>query len=159
MRQLLKTLIHSNTVNELVDIPDLEEVAIALFKSSHQDVCLDNIDVSAAKISLDRVALLFAALALGCPSQSDEPVLLAFLELSTSLLEDYTSEPTFDLALTLLLQHACVLRTGTSNRSRTLISQAVRVAHDLGINRGFHTGDALRASQFYLLLYFADQYV
>ncbi|KUL82855.1 hypothetical protein ZTR_09208 [Talaromyces verruculosus] len=94
----------------------------------------------------------------GCPTPSEEPVLLAFLELSTSLLEDYTSEPTFDLAVTLFLQHTCVLRTGSSNRSRTLISQAVQVAHDLGINRGFHTGDALRASRFYLLLYFADQY-
>jgi hypothetical protein len=77
--------------------------------------------------------------------------------MSMTVSDDYAGEPTLKLALALFLQHVCVLRTGPSNRIRGLIAQAIQVAHDIGINRGFRTEHPLQTPRFYLLLYFADQ--
>jgi hypothetical protein len=130
---------------------------VTLFRDTQQSTKLGDIDINATDFRLDELAFLFAALAFGSSKVIDEQTSLAFLEISMTMSGDYVGEPTFKLALTLFLQHACVLRTGPSNRLRGLIVQAIQVSHDIGINRGFRTEDPLQTPRFYLILYFTDQ--
>jgi hypothetical protein len=133
---------------------------VSLFQPTSQFLRLGDIDLKVTDIPLDHLALAFATLALGDFPNLVDAELVAFLDLSMCCTENYAGKSTFELAITLLIQHACILRTATSNRSRALIIHAVQVAHDLGINRGaLLTNTPLQASKFYLLLYFADQCV
>lgn len=141
---------------ELLDILHLRQIANDLFHGSTGNIDLGHIDLRPENISLDRLGLLFAALALQNCANRDQQILPAFLELSTAMIDDYAGESTLDLIFALFIQHICVLRTGTGNRSRALIAHAVQVAHDLGIHHQNHEANA-QPLRLYLMLYFADQ--
>ena len=142
---------------DLLDLGELRALAEALFHGfSGDDISLGDIDLRTTTIPLDQVVLVFAALASSTFEGSNAQTCLGFLELSIIVTEDYTGESTLHLALALLLQHICALRTGTSNRAKALLASAVRVSHELGINRGCGSGNAFQAARFYLLLYFFD---
>ena len=141
---------------QLLDISELRSVAEALWGNDDRARNLGTIDLNAANVPFDKLSLLFATLALHNYTNPNEQILLAFLELSTILVEDYAGEPTVHLVLALFFQHICVLLTGTSNRSRALILHAIRVAHDIGLNRPSETVDP-RSLRVYLLLYYTDQ--
>lgn len=157
---MLSTLRRSNVAPiHLVNMQDLKATAEALFQSTFEVYAsLGDVDLRATGLPMDRLALLFAVLANSSFEVPDPQICPAFLELSTIVCEDHAGEPTFDLAVTFLLQHVCVLRTSTSNRARDLIGQAVRVAHDLGINRGLGARNAFQGARLYLLLFFCDLY-
>ena len=143
-----------------IDLLDLRELRISaedLFHGlSGDDTTLGDIDIRTTTVPLDQVALVFAALATSNFESPDSRICPAFLELSIIVTEDYAGESTLHLALAVLLQHICALRTGTSNRAKALIAYAVRVSHNLGINRGAGSGNTFQAARYYLLLYFFD---
>ncbi|KIW13784.1 hypothetical protein PV08_08975 [Exophiala spinifera] len=158
--QMLSCLRRSNSAPiDLVNMEELKASAAALFQSaSDPNPSLGDVDLHTTGIPMDRLALVFAVLANSTFELRDPQICPAFLELSTILCEDYAGESTFDLVVTFLLQHVCVLRTSTSNRARDLIGQAVRAAHELGINRGRGVRNAFHAARLYLLLFFCDLY-
>lgn len=123
------------------------------------DTTLQDIDFEKTTARLDDLALAFATLTFGGFMENNADVSLAFLELSMKAAEGYVGQPTLNLALAIFLQHVCVLRIGTSNRSRALIAQAIQAAHDIGINRRGRSNSPLQTARLYLVLYFMDQYV
>ena len=143
---------------ELLDVSQLRQAANDLFHHSTQHSPLGHIDLGLATVPFDQLSLLFAALALHNFPNPNPQIMTAFLELSTMMLDRYAGEATLDLVSTLFIQHTCILRTGTGNRGRALIAQAVQVAHDLGIHRLDYDSDP-QPLRIYLMVYFADQYV
>jgi hypothetical protein len=158
--QMLSCLRSSDSAPiDLVNMEDLKASAKALFQNTFEsNPSLGDVDLHTTGIPMDRLALVFAVLANSTFEVLDPQICPAFLELSTIVCEDYAGKSTFDLVVTFLLQHVCVLRTSTSNRARDLIGQAVRAAHELGINRGLGTRNPFRAARIYLLLFFCDLY-
>ena len=146
----------TGTTGGLLDTLKLKRVVNVLFSSSPQFTCLGDLENCPVTVRLDQLGLLFATLAFQCFARADEQVALAFLELYFAAVDDYAGRSTFGLVLTLYFQHICVFRTGTSNRSRTLIANAIQMAHDLGMHNRT-TGSDPRYLRLYLMLYFADQ--
>lgn len=147
-----------NTPLDFVDLSQSQSSITSLFIDNPTETTLQDIDVGKTSACLDGLALAFAALAFGTFSQNNAYVSLAFLELSMKAVENYVGQPTLSLAIAIFLQHVCVLRTGTCNRSRALIAQAVQVAHDIGINRHGRSESPMQTAKLYLVLYFTDQY-
>jgi hypothetical protein len=153
-----------DTPIDLVDLSQVQSSIASFFMDSSADTTIEKIDVGSTSARLDGLALAFAALAFSALiykafNESNFEVPLAFLELSMKTAEDYVGPPTLNLVLASFLQHICVLRTGTSNRCRALIAQAVQAAHDIGINRCGSSHNPLHTARLYLALYFTDQYV
>lgn len=148
-----------DTPIDLVDLSQVQSSIASIFMDSPADTTLQDIDVASTSARLDDLALAFAALSFEAFTESNAEVPLAFLELSVKSAEDYVGPPTLNLALANFLQHVSVLRTGTSNRSRALIAQAVQTAHDIGINKRGPGHNPLQTARLYLALYFTDQYV
>ena len=163
-----------DTPIDLVDLSQIQSSIASFFRDSSADTTIENIDVGSTSARLDDLALAFAALAFAALpfaplafsaltseafNDNNVEVPLAFLELSMKSAEDYVGPPTLNLVLASFLQHICVLRTGTSNRCRALIAQAVQAAHDIGINRSRPSHNPLQTARLYLALYFTDQYV
>ncbi|GFF31187.1 hypothetical protein IFM46972_03152, partial [Aspergillus udagawae] len=152
-----------DTPIDLVDLSQVQSSIASFFMDSSADTTIEKIDVGSTSARLDGLALAFAALAFSALiykafNESNFEVPLAFLELSMKTAEDYVGPPTLNLVLASFLQHICVLRTGTSNRCRALIAQAVQAAHDIGINRCGSSHNPLHTARLYLALYFTDQY-
>ncbi|KUL86890.1 hypothetical protein ZTR_05365 [Talaromyces verruculosus] len=141
-----------------MDLFQVQSSIASIFMDSPADTTLQDIDVASTSARLDDLALAFAALSFEAFTKSNAEVPLAFLKLSVKSAEDYIGPPTLNLALATFLQHVCVLRTGTSNRSRALLAQAVQTAHDIGINRRGPGHNPLQTARLYLALYFTDQY-
>ncbi|KAK7903301.1 hypothetical protein LTR67_001319 [Exophiala xenobiotica] len=142
-----------------LNLDELRQVANDLFRASDSSPGLIfwQIDSWPVDLPLDRLGLLFAALALHNLSCPDDRVATALFDTSTRITNEYAGESTIDLVLTLFIQHMYVLRTGTANRSRGLLAQSVQTAHDLGIHLGSYD-NASRSLWLYLILCFADQY-
>lgn len=136
----------------------LKRIAHDLFGNLQTSAPLGDVEIDSARVELDRIGLLFAALALRTSAYSEEHNYSAFFELSVAAINDYAGDSTFSLLLALYIQHICVLRTGTSNRSKALIAHAIQVAHDLGLNDATQTHDT-RSVRLYLMICFADQLV
>ncbi|KAK5057506.1 hypothetical protein LTR84_011506 [Exophiala bonariae] len=156
-RMLNATVESQGLPTELLNMHQLRQSASDLFTHSIQDNLLGDIDLRQTNVPLDRLSLLFATLALHSFPNPDPHSMPAFLELSTIMTDNYAGEPTVDLVSAIFIQHTCVLRTGTGNRSRSLIAHAVQVAHDLGIQNPDHDADPQHL-RIYLMIYFADQY-
>ncbi|KAJ9494233.1 hypothetical protein H2202_010294 [Exophiala xenobiotica] len=142
-----------------LNLDELRQVANDLFRASDSSAGLIfwQIDSWPVDLPLDRLGLLFAALALHNLSCPDDRVATALFDTSTRITNEYAGESTIDLVLTLFIQHMYVLRTGTANRSRGLLAQSVQTAHDLGIHLGSYDNPS-RSLWLYLILCFADQY-
>ena len=151
MRQL------SGTPLDLVDIDQIDSWVADVFRGYSATAHIQEVNLEQADVPLDGLALLFAALAFVGIAEANPGVSLALLELSTRMIQEYVGKSTLELALATFLHQACALRTGTSNESRALIVQTVRVAHDIGIHKLPGTPDKIRTARFYLTLYFTDQ--
>lgn len=141
-----------------VDITHLLSISEMFFHQLLPRTCLGDTNISILGLPIDSLALLFASLALGCALQSyDFDAAYSFFNISTELLEEYTERSSLDLVSAYFMQHLFILKTGSSNRARGIIGQAIQAAHDLGIHKGSPSLDKLQTVRLYLLLYFADQ--
>lgn len=102
------------------------------------------------------LALSFAILACLLVSTRDTSESSYYFELSIYWINEHAGGQTIDLVVIHLFHHLYVLRTGSSNRSRATVDQAIQVAHDLSLHQ--KTSD-VHASYVYLILCFTDQYV
>ncbi|THV78572.1 hypothetical protein D6D29_07568 [Aureobasidium pullulans] len=101
------------------------------------------------------LALSFAILACLLVSTRDTSESSYYFELSIYWINEHAGGQTIDLVVIHLFHHLYALRTGSSNRSRATVDQAIQVAHDLSLHQ--KTSD-VHASYVYLILCFTDQY-
>ena len=141
-----------------VDIPHLISISQMLFDRLRPSNCLRETDLGTLGLPIDSLAFLFASLAMGCVLRChDFDAAHSFFNISTDLLEEYTEQSSLDLVSAYFMLHLFILRTGSSNRAKGIILQAIQAAHDLGIQKGARSSHGLQHIRLYLLLYFADQ--
>lgn len=141
-----------------VDIPHLFSTSQAFFDRLCPRTCLGETNLSTLDLPIDSLAFLFASLALACVMRCHNfNAAYSFFHISVELLEEYTDRSSLDLVSAYFMQHLFILRTGSSNRAKSVIVQAIQAAHDLGIHKGARSSHGLQHVRLYLLLYFADQ--
>jgi hypothetical protein len=105
-------------------------------------------------LPVDTIALVFAALAFGAVATGEPSHGRFYFEVSTEMVKHSVGLPTLDLCLSYFLQHLLALRSGTSNYAQGIISQAIHVAHALGLQQNTH---GKRGLLLFMLIYMADQ--
>lgn len=140
---------------QLVDVEHLQAVA-RTFIDQLQDLSPSVVlmTVTAHRLPLDAVALMFGAFALGAVATGEISHGRIYFNVSTELVKHYVGQSTLELCLAYFLQHVFALRIGTLNYAQSIIAQAIQIAHDLDIQRNRH---GVQGLQLYLLIYMADQ--
>jgi hypothetical protein len=155
---LITTLRNGLGEIQSVDIPHLVSISHTFFDRLRPRTCLGETDLGTLGLPIDSLAFFFASLALGCLLRChDSDAAHSFFNISTGLLEEYTERSSLDLVSAHFMQHLFILRTGSSNRAKGIVVQAIQAAHDLGIHKGARSSHGLQPIRLYLLLYFADQ--
>ncbi|KIW21508.1 hypothetical protein PV08_02088 [Exophiala spinifera] len=140
----------------LVDVEELHAVS-RLYLDTLVDLSPRGISMmlTRTRLPVDTIALIFAALALGAVASGELGSGRFYFGVSTDMVKYFVGQPTLNLCLSYFLQHLLALRSGTSYYAQGMISQAIYVAHELGLQQNSH-GD--RGLLLFLLIYMADQY-
>jgi len=107
-----------------------------------------------ARLPVDMLASVFAALALGAVATGEPGHSRFYLGVSTEMVKYFVGQPTLNLCLSYFLQHLLALRSGTSNYAQGIIFQAIHVARALGLQQNSHGN---RGLLLFSLIYMADQ--
>lgn len=139
----------------LIDIEELHSTACAHLEPL-RDLVASGVAVVVTKTDMpvDSIALLLAALALGCVATGELRHGYLYFGLSTEMAKHFMERPTLDLCLTYYLQHIFAMRSGTSNYAQGIMALAIQAAHGLGLDKNSH---GTRGLLLFLLIYMADQ--
>lgn len=133
--------LNASFLEHLTTLSDLSSGAIAVL-------------LTKARLPVDTIALVFAALALGSVALGESGHGKFYFGVSTEMVKYFVDRPTLNLCLSYFLQHLLALRSGTSNHAQGIISQAIHVARALRLQQHSH-GD--RGTLLFLFIYMADQ--
>jgi hypothetical protein len=141
--------------SQMVDVEELYDAAVDHLMAL-TDLSTRGIAVLLTRIRLpvDTIALVFAAFSLGAIATAETGHGRFYFDVSTEMVKYFVGPPTLNLCLSYFLQHLLALRFGTSNYAQGIISQAIHIAHTLGLQQQSHGS---RGLLLFLLIYMADQ--